>query len=144
MTSGRAERTPEAEDEFLAAVETTGSVTAACKLVGLGRRTVYEWKEADPVFAARMEAAQDRGTDALEDEAVRRAVEGVDEPVFYQGAVAGYVRRYSDTLLMFTLKGRRPDKWKDRSAQEISGPGGEPLVQIYLPSNGRDVPKIEK
>jgi hypothetical protein len=38
-----------------------------------------------------------RPPDALHD--------GVHEPVFWEGQVVGYRRRYSDTLLMFLLKG---------------------------------------
>ena len=34
----------------------------------------------------------------------------------YQGSQVGTVRRYSDTLLIFLLKGRRPEKFKDRVA----------------------------
>ena len=43
--------------------------------------------------------------DALEAEARRRAVEGVRKPVFYQGVICGWVGEYSDTLLIFLLKG---------------------------------------
>jgi transposase-like protein len=32
-----------------------------------------------------------------------------------------------NTACIFWLKNRRPDKWRDRSQQEISGPDGEPL-----------------
>ena len=51
----------------------------------------------------------------LEREARRRAVEGVEEPVgFYKGEPSAYVRKYSDTLLIFLMKGARPDKYRDR------------------------------
>jgi hypothetical protein len=49
------------------------------------------------------------GTDLLEDEARRRALAG------------------SDLLLMFTLKSRRPWKFRDNSKVELSGPGGGPV-----------------
>lgn len=44
----------------------------------------------------------------LEMEAFRRAVEGVGEDRFFRGDVVGTVTRYSDRLLMFLLKARRP------------------------------------
>ena len=114
---------------FLALVGETGSVSAACATMNIGRSAIYDWKADDSDFAARLEAAQDRGTDWLEDQAVRRAAHGMDEPVFYKGKIVGYIKRYSDTLLMFTLKGRRPERWKERTAQELTGPNGGP-VQI--------------
>ena len=53
--------------------------------------------------------------DILEAEAHRRAVEGVEEPVgWYKGQAGGTVRRYSDVLLMFLLKGVLPERYKDR------------------------------
>ncbi len=44
-------------------------------------------------------------------------MEGVEEPVrWYKGEAGGMVRKYSDVLLIFLLKGLRPDKYKDRVA----------------------------
>jgi hypothetical protein len=54
------------------------------------------------------------GTAALEDEALRRAYHGVEEPVFYEGVQCGSVTRYSDKLLMFLLKARHPAKYRER------------------------------
>jgi hypothetical protein len=64
-----------------------------------------------------MADAIDEGTDVLEDEVFRRAREGVEKPVFYEGVECGTVRVYSDTLAIFLLKGRRPDKFKERTEQ---------------------------
>lgn len=69
----------------------------------------------------------DLGTDALEDEAVRRAHEGVLKPVFQQGKEVGHVREYSDALMVTMLKARRPEKFKDRVASEVSGKDGGPV-----------------
>lgn len=61
-----------------------------------------------------MGEALDVGAGALEDEAVRRAYVGVEEPLFYQGKQCGTVRKYSDTLLIFLLKGAKPAKYRER------------------------------
>ena len=76
MTSGRPKRTPEKMEAFLAYLATSANVTSSAAAAGLARRSVYEWRAADPDFAAAWQAAQELGTDALEDEAVRRAAEG--------------------------------------------------------------------
>ncbi len=53
--------------------------------------------------------AKEEVADLLEAEAWRRAVEGVEKPVgWYKGKPGGYVREYSDTLLIFPLRGLRP------------------------------------
>jgi hypothetical protein len=55
----------------------------------------------------------------LEDEAKRRAHDGIDEPVFYQGEKCGVVRKYSDNLLIFMLKARRREKFSERSVRPV-------------------------
>ena len=99
-----------------ALAETGGNVTRACEIAGVSRGAPYSrpWRE-DEVFQAHLPVAEEMATAALEAEAVRRAHDGVTEPVgWYKGKPGGYVQRYSDNLLMFTLKGRLPDKYRDR------------------------------
>ena len=70
------------------------------------------------------------GADMLEDEAVRRAKDGVERPVYQGGKLVGHVQEYSDTLLIFLLKGARPEKYRDRVQRELSGPGGQTIQLI--------------
>jgi hypothetical protein len=105
---------------FLAALAETANVSRACLVARLPRRTAYDARAADPAFAAAWDAAVELGTDALEDEAVRRAHEGTVKPVFYKGAECGGIREYSDTLLIFMLKARRPERYRERSALDLN------------------------
>lgn len=127
---------------FLSELANRANVSASAAAAGVDRATAYRWRDADPVFAAAWDSAVDVAVDSLEAEAWRRAHEGWDEPVFQRGEEVGVVRRYSDTLMVTLLKGHRPERYKDRTSTELSGPGGTPLldgvVQIYLPGNGRD------
>jgi hypothetical protein len=100
--------------EFLASYRVSGNVAAAARDAGVSRRCVYNHKESDREFAELFEEATQEGADTLEAEARRRAVDGVDEPVYYQGDVVGHVRKFSDLLLMFLLKGLRPEKYRER------------------------------
>ena len=118
---------PELRTALLEAMAETASVTKACQLSGVPRRTAYKWRDAEDGFAAAWDEALDRGADALEDEAVRRAFDGVDRPVFQGGEEVGTIREYSDSMLMFLLRGRRPERYKDRVAAEHSGPGGRAI-----------------
>ena len=38
---------------------------------------------------------------------------GVEQPVFYKGEVCGSVRKYSDVLLIFLLKGLRLEVYRE-------------------------------
>ena len=92
------------EKAFLSALEKTGIVGCAAKAAGVGRRTVYDHKAADPDFAERWEEALDTAEDNLWGEVVRRAVEGEQVPVYYKGKVVGHTTRKSDSLLMFAVR----------------------------------------
>lgn len=99
---------------FLEAFVKTGHITMACRAVGIDRSTEWVWRKRDPQFAALREIAGQLAVESLEDEARRRAVDGTLEPVYAGGRVCGWVPRYSDTLLMFLLKGLYPEKYRDR------------------------------
>lgn len=114
-------------EEFLEALSHTANITAACAKAKLPRRTAYQWRAAMPDFSAAWDAALELGTDSLEDEAVRRAHEGTLKPVYQGGKKVGTIREYSDTLLIFMLKARRPERFKERLAAEHTGKGGTPI-----------------
>jgi hypothetical protein len=115
--SGRTVRTPEKGDRLLAKLAQGYSVAAACRAEKIGRTADDGWRQADPAFAARADAAIEEGTDRLEDEARRRAT-------LKDGA--------SDTLLIFLLKARRPETYRERHAIEHTGAGGGELVIRYV------------
>lgn len=106
---------------MLAALAETGNISRAAEAAGIDRKTHYRWC-AEPEYAALAEDAMEQAADKLEEEARRRAHDGVDEPVFYQGEVCGTVRKYSDTLLIFLLKGAKPDKFRERSSVVVEDP----------------------
>lgn len=101
--------TPKRRKAFLEELTKTANTTHAAKVVGVSRRTVHYFCAKDPEFKKLHEEAVEAGTDALVAEARRRAHEGFEEPVFYQGKQVGAVRKWSDNLLMFLIKERRPE-----------------------------------
>lgn len=111
--------------KFLEELKTTGMVSVACERAAVGRTTVYDRRDVDEEFRAAWDEVIERTTELMEREAYRRSVVGTDRPVFQGGEQVGVVREYSDTLLMFLLKARRPETYRERL--EHSGPGGGPL-----------------
>ncbi len=128
---------------FLEVLGTTANVTQACAIAGLACRSVYHWRTHDEGFAQAWTEALERGIDALEDVALRRATEGREEPVFYKGEKCGSVRKPSDALLMFMLKARRPEIYKDRAAVEHSTKDGTPLVPVINLTIGKPDTKTD-
>jgi hypothetical protein len=98
---------------FLAAIAESGNVTSAARITGLDRTNHYNWMQDDPEYAAAYKVAVETAAENLETEARRRAVQGTNKPVFYKGEECGTVQEYSDTLLIFLLKGAMPGKYKD-------------------------------
>jgi hypothetical protein len=115
--------TRERQAAFLAAMSASGgNVRRACEAIDVSRVTAYEWRNKDPEFAKAWDVAKQIGADSLEDEAIRRAFEGVPEPVIYKGKkTRNTIQRYSDTLLIFLLKGARPEKYRDNARVEHAG-----------------------
>ena len=93
---------------FLAVLWETGNVSAAARRAGTSRSVCYRHRRRHAGFAAAWEDALEEAADRLEMEAFRRAVDGVGEERFFGGRVIGEVTRYSDSLLMFLLRARRP------------------------------------
>jgi hypothetical protein len=107
--------TPARQQHFIKALSETASVTNAAALAGTSRTRVYELRKVDPAFAAGWEEAEEIAADRLENEARRRAVEGVQEPLVSAGKLVRdddgqpiMVRRYSDNLLLALIRARRP------------------------------------
>ena len=104
---------------FLKAFAELGVVTRAAIAASINRSTHYGWLKGDEEYAEAFEHAKEDAADSLEAEAWRRAVEGVEEPVgWFRGVPGGTVRRYSDTLLIFLLKGARPQKYRESAKQD--------------------------
>jgi hypothetical protein len=102
-------------------------VRHACEAAGIGRTTAYEHRERHPDFALAWDEALEDACDLLEAEARRRALEGVEKPVYWQGVVVGTIREYSDTLMTLVLKAHRPEKFRERHDTRLSGPDGGPI-----------------
>ena len=110
------------------------SIKAAAEAADVHRCTIVAHMDPDndPEFAMLADAAIEAGTDAIEDELYRRGVEGLNEPIVYKGVIQkdekGWpvtIKRYSDILLIFNLKARRPDKYAEK--HQHSGKDGGPL-----------------
>lgn len=121
-------RTDEKDAKFLEGLAAGLPVGKACELAGYVRRTVYDWRREDEAFAQAWADADEAAVERMEAEADRRAVEGTRKPVFYQGQICGEIAEFSDTLLMFRLKGKRPDIYRERI--EHGNIGGQPFKVV--------------
>jgi hypothetical protein len=107
--------TPARQVRFLKALAETGSVATSAAVAGTSRTRVYELRKTDPAFVSAWEDSEEIAADRLEEEARRRAIKGVEEPLVSSGKLVRdengqpiTVTRYSDNLLLALLKAHRP------------------------------------
>ncbi len=105
---------------MLAAIADGLTVTEAAARAGISRRSVFDWREADPEFAKDFEAAYAAGTDTLEAEARRRGFAG------------------SDVLLIFLLKQRDPRRFNQKMLTVV----GDPANPIAVDHAHHDAPSV--
>jgi len=111
---------------FLGHLAEGHTIAAASRYACVARSTAYERRNTDKEFAAAWAEAEDTGIEVLEVEARRRAVDGITVPRTVAGERVD-VTEYSDQLLIFLLKAKRPGVYRERFKHELSGPDGGPV-----------------
>lgn len=91
------------QKRYLAAYAECGSLKEAAQITGIGKSAHYEWLAKYPEYRVAYETATQRAIDSLEEEAKRRAMVG------------------SDNLMMFMLKAKRPNEFRDMSTVRVDG-----------------------
>lgn len=85
---------------FLDYVRDGYAITKAAEAAKIPRQTLYDWRKADQDFAHEWDDAYEQGCDALEEVAQNRAIDK------------------SDLMLIFLMKGRRPQRYRDNVKHE--------------------------
>lgn len=133
--AARVRFTRERRERFLELLRETGNVSDAARAAGVSRSRVYQVRAESEPFARQWEDAVGALGDRIEAEAVRRALHGVEEPYYYQGEERGTVRKYSDTLLMFLLKSRCPERYGECGSQQRAAETGAPPSPVVFELN---------
>ena len=134
---------------FLENLSVTGSVRSAATAAGVSHQTAYRARRGQGHFRLAWDAALVAARANAEATLASRAIDGVEEQVFYHGQVIATRRRYYDRLLLAHLA--RLDKltsddsthafaedWDDAMARFAAGEepvasafgGGEPPTEI--------------
>ncbi len=111
---------------FLMALADSGVLSHAAAAAGVDRTTIWRYRQSDPAFDAAVQDAMEQATDKLVQEARRRALEGVEEPVYQGGVLVGTKRVYSDYLMGKMLAAYRPGQFGTQRT-ELTGAGGGPV-----------------
>lgn len=113
--------TPKKKEKFIELLMEYGVVTYAAQGVDVTRQTAYAARRIDKHFAEAWDEAVEFSVENMERVAYDRAVNGVNEPLSFKGELTGdYIKRYSDILLMFMIKGNKPEKYRENTNTQVN------------------------
>lgn len=140
MANGRKTRfTPRRREKFLEVFRRTGLLNKSAEAVDVHPETVRRARKDDADFAADYDEALQYFREILEEEATRRAIEGCQEEIYYQGDVCGTRRNYSDRMLELLLKRHIPE-FRDKHTVDMTVGGGV----LVVPGNQESVEEWEQ
>lgn len=120
------------QEKWLAAYRRLGRQNAACDETGISHDSIWDWRETDPKFEAAFLRADESIGVLLEDEAIRRAVKGIERGVYYEGKRVDNELEFSDTLLKVALVARNR---RYKAAAEEAQASAVPVVHVITYGN---------
>lgn len=129
--------TSERKALFLDRLSAHGNARAACRAVGLSAESAYKQRRRDPLFARGWAAAVVLGRDASIQALTERAVEGVEERIYYRGELVGTRRRYDSRLLLAHLA--RLDKLADEKGAAADAGRFDELIACIAEGDGAEL-----
>ena len=103
------------QDYFLIALGALGTIRDSVIFTGIPRAQHFRWLDKDDDYKLKYQRAQDTFSEVLEAQLYKRAIVGVEEPIYAKGEIVGYKTKYSDNLLITALKANLPDKYAERT-----------------------------
>lgn len=107
----------------------------AAEFFDVTESTLHLWKHTHPEFSEALKVGKETADSRVEQSLYRRALGYSHDAVKIAVNAAGEVTQVpftehhapDTTAAIFWLKNRKPAEWRDVKAQELSGPGGEPI-----------------
>lgn len=94
---------PALKARFVALLAETGNVRLAARRCEMSAQSAYVQRRRDPLFARGWAVAMVRAQEHAEQVLADRAIEGVEEEIYYRGELVGTRRRYDSRLLLAHL-----------------------------------------
>lgn len=111
----------------------------------IDRATIYRWKSKYPEFCDAIKIGGESADERVERSLFERANgyrHKATKIMQYQGEIVkqDYEEVYPPDVaaMIFWLKNRRKDRWRDKTEQELTGKDGKELVPVLNVALGRD------
>lgn len=119
---------PALKARFLALLAEKGNVRAAAARCGMSAQSAYVQRRRDPAFARGWTGALVLAREHCEQVLADRALEGVEEQIYYRGELIGTRRRYDNRLLLAHLA--RLDRLAENEEAELAASRFDELLAI--------------
>ena len=123
---------------FLSALAAGGAARRAVRAAGISHQTAYRMRRANPAFRLAWDAAMLAARAVAEDVLAVRAIEGVEEKVFYHGEEVATRRRFDSRLLLAHLA--RLDRLTANAAAHAFAEDFEAALERF--ARGEDQPEV--
>lgn len=123
---------------FIAALASSGAARRAVRAAGISHQTAYRMRRANPAFRLAWDAAMLAARAVAEDVLAVRAIEGVEEKVFYHGEEVATRRRFDSRLLLAHLA--RLDRLTANAAANAFAEDFEAALDRF--ARGEDQPEV--
>ena len=117
------------KNTFLEEVRRTGLVAKSARSAGTNSRRIRSECEIDKEFSLEFQEALQIYSEVAQEELARRAIDGVEETVYFQGSPCGKKINYSDSLLTTLVKAKSPE-FREKLSVDTTIHGG---VLLTLP-----------
>lgn len=124
---------------FISALANSGAARRAVRAAGISHQTAYRMRRANPAFRLAWDAAMLAARAVAEDVLAVRAIEGVEEKVFYHGEEVATRRRFDSRLLLAHLA--RLDRLTANAAAHAFAEDFEAALERF--AQGEDQPEVQ-
>lgn len=128
---------PEMQECYLDLYREYGNNRIVCEMLRISTSVSRYHRNSDSEFDELCLECEEDYADFVDAKLHSRAIEGVQEPLVYQGKImrdkddnAVMVTRHSDRLMELVAKAEKPDKYRERRETQITGPGGQPFKVV--------------
>lgn len=118
---------------FLESVRRTGLVAKSARAAGTDSKRIKNECERDKEFGTEFQEALTLYAETVQEELHRRAMEGVEETVYFQGVPCGTKTNYSDALLTTLVKAKSPE-FREKLSVDTTIHGGVLLTLPQAPT----------
>lgn len=109
------------QEIFLNAYSRCGNIRTASAVTGIARTCHNSWLRTHPDYVEKFAEAKEDVVEMFEDEADRRAYDGVRRKKFHPKTKRAYYElEHSDVLLIVRLKALAPEKYRERHDSNVT------------------------